>query len=303
MHMLPDGLIVGFERHRLPGDGVEIDALVAGKGPPLLLLHGYPQTRVMWRAVAGELAKRYTVVIPDLRGYGRSDKPRGDAAHERYSKRTLARDQAATMCALGFERFAVVGHDRGGRVGYRLAADAPELVTALCVLDILPTLDVWEAMDAGRAIGMFHWSFLAQPAPFPEKLIAADPGYFQSTLMRKWAGKDFVFAAENLADYAACFADPDSIHATCEDYRAGWVVDRLLDSQDRATSPVKAPVLCLWSDGFALDALDPLRIWRRWAAHVEGHAVACGHFIAEEQPDALLTSLIPFLARHAKSGA
>jgi haloacetate dehalogenase len=247
---LPEGLIDGFARRRLPGDGVEIEALVGGSGPPLLLLHGYPQTRVMWRAVAPQLAERYTLVVPDLRGYGRSDKPRGDAMHEAYSKRVVARDQAATMRALGFERFAVAGHDRGGRVAYRLALDHPEVVSALAVLDILPTADVWARASSDAAMRMWHWFFLARPAPLPERLIGADPEFFLRTLLQSWAGKGFIFDPDSMADYVACFSDPWSIHASCEDYRAGWSVDRVHDEADRGVRKVAAPLLAVWSEEF-----------------------------------------------------
>lgn len=281
---LPEGLIDGFARHRLPGDGVTIDALVGGSGPPLLLLHGYPQTRVMWRAIAPGLAERFTVVVPDLRGYGRSDKPPGDAGHVTYSKRAMGRDQLASMRALGFDRFAVAGHDRGGRVAYRLALDHPEAVTALAVLDIIPTADVWARADAETAMRMYHWFFLARPEPLPETLIGGDAEFFLRTTMQSWAGPGFAFDAANMADYLACFREPAAIHASCEDYRAGWGVDREQDEADRGQKTIGAPVLLIWSEGFSVARSEPLKTWSAWAGNVAGHAVPGGHFVCEEQP-------------------
>jgi haloacetate dehalogenase len=293
----PEGLIDGFERRRLPGDGLTIDALVGGSGPPLLLLHGYPQTRVMWRAIATALAQQYTVVVPDLRGYGRSDKPAGDAEHMAYAKRTMAQDQLATMRALGFERFAVAGHDRGARVGYRLALDHPQAVTALAVLDILPTGDVWAGADAAAAMRMYHWFFLAQVQPLPETLIGAAPDFFLRTIVRSWAGTGFQFDPASMADYVACFSDPASIHASCEDYRAGWAVDRVHDEADRGVRRISAPLLVVWSEDFSVARGEPLKTWSAWADNVEGHAVPGGHFVCEERPADVLASLQRFLAR------
>lgn len=281
---LPEGLIGGFGRQRLPGDGVDIDVLVGGSGPPLLLLHGYPQTRVMWRAIAPRLAERFTVVVPDLRGYGRSDKPPGDADHLTYSKRAMAKDQLAVMQALGFSRFAVAGHDRGGRVAYRLALDHPEAVSALTVLDILPTADVWARVDAEGAMAMYHWFFLARPQPLPERMIGADPELFLRSALESWAAPGFVFDPANMADYVACFSDPASVHATCEDYRAGWGIDRANDEADRGARKIAAPMLVIWSEGFSVAKGDPLKIWSAWADSVDGCAVPGGHFVCEEQP-------------------
>jgi len=296
---LPEGLIEGFQRRRLPGEGITIDALVGGAGSPLLLLHGYPQTRVMWRAIAPALAQRFTVVVPDLRGYGRSDKPAGDGGEAVYAKRTMAKDQLATMAALGFERFAVAGHDRGGRVAYRLALDHPQAVSAVAVLDIIPTADVWAGMTAEGAMAMYHWCLLARPYPLPESLIGGDAEWFVRTTMQSWAGEGFVFDPDSMADYVACFADPASIHATCEDYRAGWRVDRALDEADRGIRKITAPLLAIWSAGFGVARSEPIKAWSAWAENVRGHEVAGGHFVCEEQPEHVGQLLARFFAENA----
>ncbi len=293
---LPAGLIEGFTRHRLPGDGVVVDALVGGSGPPLLLLHGYPQTRVMWRAIAPLLARHFTVVVPDLRGYGRSDKPPGDAAHVTYSKRVMASDQLASMRALGFERFGVAGHDRGGRVAYRLALDQPEAVTALALLDIIPTADVWLRADPEAAMRMYHWFFLARPPPPPETFIGGDPEFFLRATMQSWAGPGFAFDEESMADYVACFSEPTAIHASCEDYRSGWGIDRALDEADRCSKKIGVPVLVIWSEGFSVAQSEPLKTWSAWAENVVGHAVPGGHFVCEEQPQRVGALLQGFFA-------
>lgn len=288
-------MIDGFELRRLPGSGVEIDALVGGSGPPLLLLHGYPQTRVAWRAVAPHLAERFTCVIPDLRGYGRSDKPRGDADHLLYSKRRMALDQIATMGALGFSRFAVVGHDRGARVAYRLTLDHPEAVERIAVLDVVPTAEMWANAHARSAYNAYHWYLLAQPYPLPETLIGGDPGFFHDWTLRSWAADGFAFPADNLADYRRCFSDPDSIHATCEDYRAGWTRDREDDEADRGRKTIAAPLLAIWGEEYDVAKADPIGTWRQWGEDVRGQSVPGGHFQLEEAPRETLAALTAFL--------
>jgi haloacetate dehalogenase len=292
-----DGLIAGFERRRLPGHDIEVDALVAGEGPPLLLLHGYPQTRMMWKAVAGSLAAHFTVVAPDLRGYGRSDKPEGGAASQLYSKRIMALDQIATMRALGFSSFAVAGHDRGARVAYRLALDHPQIVTRLGILDVIPTGEQWARVDAHSAMGAYHWYMLAQASPLPETLIGADPDFYVQWTLKKWAAQDFNFDAESLEDYLTCFRDRAAIHASCEDYRAGWGADRDADEADRGKRRISAPVLVLYGEQYSVAKSRPLETWRDWADDVRGHGVCGGHFIAEEAPDAVISAFREFFAQ------
>ena len=282
-----DGLIDGFERHRLPGDGIEVDALVGGAGPPLLLLHGWPQTRMCWAKVAPALAEQFTVVVPDLRGYGRSDRPEGGGDHAAYSKRAMARDQIATMVALGHDRFAVVGHDRGARVAYRLALDHPQAVTRLASLDVIPTADVWAGVGPDEAVKMWHWPFLAQPDALPERLIGADPAWFVRYMLRHQGGDAPHFADAGLADYLACAERPGAVHAWCEDYRAGWGIDRALDEADRGRQ-LAMPLLVLWGEGGSLAGKDAVALWRPWAEQVEGAALPCGHFLPEEAPELVI---------------
>lgn len=297
---MSDGLIDNFKRFRLPGDGVPIDVLVGGSGPPLLLLHGYPQTRVCWSAMAPQLARRFTVVIPDLRGYGRSGKPPGGAAHECYSKRAMARDQVSVMKALGHERFAVAGHDRGARVAYRLAFDHPAQVSHVAILDVLPTAYMWEQMDAQAAFDNWHWLFLAQPAPVPETLIAADPTFQVRNALSSWAAPGFRFDERHVADYVRCHSDPASIHATCEDYRASWHVDRHIDALDqRAGNRIEPPLLVIWGDKSGLAPHNVTDVWSRWARNVSGAKVTGGHFSPEEAPLETLAALEPFLQHSA----
>lgn len=281
--MISSGDIAGFKSHRLPGDGVAIDALVGGKGPPVLLLHGFPQTRMAWRNVAPILAQNFTVVIPDLRGYGRSKKPKDAGDHAAYSKRRMAADQMATMRSLGFETFAVAGHDRGARVAYRLAIDCPAAVKRLAVIDIIPTADVWKA-GAEAGMGLYHWFFLAQPAPLPEQLLAGRTDTFLRWTFEGWAAKGFVFPQDSMADYLETFRDEDTIRAACEDYRAGWSVDRVDDEEDRGVRLIEAPTLVLWGGQGPAEKSAPLEKWRSWAKDVRGHGLPCGHFVPEEAP-------------------
>jgi haloacetate dehalogenase len=288
----------GFKHLRIATKEAEIDTVTRGSGPPLLLVHGYPQTKAMWHKVAPGLAERFTVVATDSRGYGASSRPPAGDDHVGYSKRRMAGDMVEVMGALGFERFAVAGHDRGGRVAYRLALDHPERVTKLAVLDIVPTYEQFAAVDRQAALGSFHWYFLAQPKPFPERLIGADPEYFIRHMLGAWSGNATSFSEEALAEYVRCFKDPDVIHASCEDYRAGAFVDCQLDEADlKAGRKITCPVLAIWGDrGRPHKRRQVLETWHRWAVDVRGEGLPCGHFLAEEAPDATRSALERFFA-------
>lgn len=302
---LPD-LFPGFEKHLIDVPGAQIYARTGGNGPPLLLLHGYPQTHVCWHKVAPELARHFTLVLPDLRGYGDSRGPEGigdtetsDVPHAAYSKRSMAADAVALMRALGHDRFALVGHDRGARVAYRLALDHPDSVSRLAVLDIVTTLDAWSDTSRATLVGRFHWSFLARPAPFPETMIGRDPNYFLEYLLAQWtATHDLTaFDPSALAHYRASMAKPEVIHAHCEDYRAGATVDVTLDAADRtAGRKIACPMLALWGVDRGHGAINaPVKAWEAWCPHVKGVGVESGHFLPEEQPAATLSHLLPFL--------
>ena len=285
----------GFDRTRIATSGAEINVRKAGAGPPLLLLHGYPQTHVMWHKIAPRLAERFTVVLTDLRGYGDSAKPPGGAHHEAYSKRAMARDQVEVLAALGFERFAVVGHDRGARVTHRMALDHPERVSKAAVLDIAPTLHMYEHADIAFATAYYHWFFLIQPFDLPERLIGGDPDFYVDRKIGKWSKTEGCFSAEALAEYKRCFRDPATIHATCEDYRAAAGIDL---EHDRAAleRKIACPLLVLWGAGGVIErTYDTLAVWRARAEDASGRALPCGHFLPEEAPEETLAELVAFL--------
>jgi haloacetate dehalogenase len=267
-----------------------------GEGPPLLLLHGNPQTLAMWHRVAPILARDFTVVATDLRGYGESGKPERLPDHASYSKRAMARDQVAVMHALGHERFRVAGHDRGGRCAYRMALDHPERVGKLAVLDIIPTWEAFRRADMAFGMGYWHWFFLAQPYDLPEMLLAADPDeYWFRHTSREPKGRDF-FAPEALEEYLRCFRNPATRHAICEDYRAGATIDCEHDEGDRAAGRrIACPLLALWGGKGKLEAwYDVLAIWREWAGDVRGRALDSGHYLAEEKPEETAAELRAF---------
>ncbi len=277
----------------------EIAVRIGGSGPPVLLLHGYPQSHAMWHRVAPLLAARHTVVCPDLRGYGASAKPPGDPEHRTYAKRSSAADLVELADALGFARFVVAGHDRGGRVAHRLALDHPERVERLAVLDIVPTWTVFAATDRELALGYFHWFFLAQPAPLPERMIGADPDLWLETLLARWSGTHDLapFEGPALDAYRTAFRDPATVHASCEDYRAAATIDLEHDEAD-ADRRIACPLLVLWGEkGLMHRRFDVLATWREKAAGpVEGEALPCGHFLPEEVPEATASALARFLA-------
>ena len=284
----------GFRRQQIQVDGAVINTLIGGAGPPLLLLHGWPQNLLEWHRIAARLAERFTVVLTDLRGYGASSKPSGDEQHLAYSKRTLARDQVAVMRSLGFDRFAVVGHDRGGRVGHRMALDHPQAITRLVVVDIVPTLHVYNTTNKALATAYIHWFLLIQPAPVPETLLAGRGEFLLRTLFRgldEQAMPNDVFA-----DYVRCFDDPATLHAMCEDYRAAASIDLDHDRTD-LDSKIQCPTLVLWGEQGAMHRLyDVLSTWRDRAVDVRGSALPGGHWLPEQVPDALYSQVQDFLS-------
>lgn len=298
---MSDLLPSGFARRTVDAEGVRVNVRLGGDGPPLLLLHGYPQTHLVWHRVAPLLADRFTVVMTDLRGYGDSDKPASDDRHAPYAKRAMARDQYLVMRELGFDSFAVAGHDRGGRVGHRLALDHPEAVTALCALDIVPTRYAFEHADAEFALGYHHWFFLAAGNGIPEHLIGQDPDFWVRTRMnaRHHGGTPFSPAAVD--EYVRCFRDPAAIHASCEDYRAAASIDLEHDRAD-AGRRLECPVLLLWGrHGFVGRHYDVPRAWSGYARGVRGHALDCDHYVPEEAPEATARHLRAFLGADTAS--
>jgi haloacetate dehalogenase len=272
-----------------------------GEGPPVLLLHGFPETHVMWRAVAPVLARDFTVVCADLRGYGASGTPPSSSDHAPYAKDAMARDMVAVMEQLGFERFAVVGHDRGGRVAYRLALDHEQRVEKLAVLDIVPTGDALDRADARLALGYWPWSLLAQPEPLPERLIAAAPDAFVDDAIAGWGSSSEAFSDDVRRLYIDALREPATAHAICEEYRAAPTLDYEADRRDRAASrQITAPVLVLWAaagplDSWYEDAGGPLGIWRAWAPRAAGGPLPGGHFFPEENPEGTVAALSAFL--------
>ena len=298
---MPDlaDLFPSFASHWIDTAAGKMFARTGGSGPPLLCLHGYPQTHVMWHRVASALARHFTLVQPDLPGYGWSAVPEAKPDHAPYTKRAMANVMIEIMEALGHPRFGLAGHDRGGRVAYRLALDHPGRLDKLATLDIVPTWSMWHALDAKLAMRAWHWTFLAQPAPLPELLLGKAANEYFDLLTGKWlAGDKPAFDARALAHYRASFTDPLRIHASCEDYRAGQSTDVAYDEADRkAGKKIACPLLALWgANGLPRD-LDPLAVWREWAANVQGAAIDCGHFLCEEAPDATAKALIEFFTR------
>lgn len=287
----------GFKSIRIPVDGCEIHAVTGGSGPPLLLLHGYPQTHLCWHKVAPLLASRFTVVAADLRGYGDSSKPEGGAGHDAYSKRQMAADMAEMMRQLGHPTFSAAGHDRGGRVVQRMAQDYPDRVRSIAVLDIIPmTLepDMFKKVDARFGHDTYHWFFLSQPEDLPERLIGNDPAFFLRWTLESWAATPGWLSEEVFSEYLRTFSRPETIHATCEDYRAGVTADTL----GQAPGPIRCPVLSIWGRSSKFGPrFDPVAYWRGQAGIVEGLEVPGGHFIAEESPEQVGEALLDWFSR------
>ncbi|GAB3836308.1 alpha/beta fold hydrolase [Dactylosporangium cerinum] len=287
----------GFEAFDIATAGASVHGRTGGDGPPVLLLHGIPETHLMWHRVAPRLAEHHTVVVTDLRGYGDSGKPPSTADHEPYSMRAIGADQLEVMRQLGYDTFSVVGHDRGARCAYRLALDHPEAVTRLGVMDVVPVGDAYDRADKDFSLTYWQWSFLAAPAPVPEQFIGAAPATMVDFMLNTWAEVKDAFPAELRAEYTEKFRDPDTVHAICEEFRAAATLDYEQDEADRGHRRIECPVLFLWSEDGAVATLydDPLAMWRAWADDVRGGPVPVGHFIPEEAPEETTRQLVDFL--------
>ncbi len=290
--------IDGFTERRIDVGHITLNVHEAGTGAPLILLHGFPQNALCWSRVAPALAREFRVIVPDLRGYGRCDAPPDDAEHRAYSKRTMAEDVVRLMDRLGFERAMILGHDRGARVTYRLALDHPDRASRLGIIEIVPTADFWAAWDSELALAAYHWTFLAQPAPLPERMIGADPVAYIDWTLKSWTLRKTLdaFPPAALESYRAQVREPARIAAMCADYRAGAGIDRALDEADRAAGRrIGVPLRFLWAEnGFPARIGEPARLWRRWAAEVTDASCLSGHFAMEENPQAVLDCFLPF---------
>ena len=289
----------GFTASTIATSGTDIHALRGGSGPPLLLLHGHPQTHVCWHKIAGRLAEEFTVVLADLRGYGDSGKPPDGERHANYAPRATALDQVEVMRSFGFERFAVAGHDRGGRVAHRMALDHPAAISRLAVLDIAPTLTMYERTDKDFATSYVWWFFQIQPFPIPERLIGADPEFYLRAHLERQNKTPGAITEEAIAEYLRCYRDPATIHAACEDYRAAADIGLELDAADDAAGrKITAPLLALWgAKGVVGRLYDVLETWREKAVDVSGRALDCGHLLPEEAPAATLEALLAFFRK------
>jgi haloacetate dehalogenase len=286
-------LFPGFTVQKIKTSGATIHTLRGGSGPPLLLIHGYPQTHVEWHKIATRLAQKFTVVMTDLRGYGDSSKPPEGENHANYSKRAMALDHIEVMRSMGFDQFAVVGHDRGARVTWRLAVEHPQAVTKAVVIDIVPS--PYSRVTREMATEYFHWFFLIQPAPFPETLIGNSAEFYLRSRFLRQNTASGVFTPEAVAEYLRCFKDPATIHATCEDYRAGATIDMDHAAQD-GTKKVMCPLLVLWGERGTVGRLEPVMdIWREKAVNVSGKSLPAGHFLPEEMPEETLAAILAFL--------
>jgi haloacetate dehalogenase len=292
-------LFPDFEPRLFEVNGVQIAGHVGGSGSPLLLLHGHPQTRAIWHKVAPELMKRHTLVMTDLRGYGDSSKPQGTPDHGNYSKRAMAQDQVEVMKQLGFDRFDILAHDRGARVAHRLAMDHENSVKRLIMLDIAPTLAMYQKANNAFARAYWHWFFLIQPSPMPERLIEADPAAYIRDLMGRRSAGLTPFDPLALGEYMRCIALPGAAHAMCEDYRAAAGIDLIHDREDIAAGKkLEMPTMVLWGEeGVIQQCFKPLQEWQAICKDVVGEPVPCGHYISEEAPEVLLKKVIPFLSQ------
>ena len=289
-------LMQGFRREQVRTRGAVINVAIAGEGPPLLLVHGNPLTHVSWHKIAPTLAKSFTVVAPDLRGYGDSSKPEGSGDHAAYTFRAMGEDNFDLMDHLGFERFQIAGHDRGGRVGFRMALDRPERVERLCALDIVPTHHVLTNVSLGWGLESYHWFFMAQKAPFPERLICADLDYYiHYKLNKKGVGLE-IFTPEAMAEYVRC-TTPEQIHAVCEDYRATVTLDLAMDSADYGNRKIECPVMVIWgTNSHCGRHFKPIEAWSEWTDDLRGFGIPTGHYPAEHRPDIVYPLLYDFFS-------
>ena len=285
-----------FKQDIIEVNGVNINYKIGGKGEPLLLLHGYPQSHVLWRKIAPLFAENYTVICSDLRGYGDSDKPQSDKTHLAYSKKTMGLDQNELMKKLGFNEYFLVGHDRGGRVAHRMAIDFKENIKKVSVLDIVPTSHVFKNTNAILAKRYYHWFFLIQSYPHPETMIGNDPEYFIRSKLQMWGANNEYLTEEIIQEYLRCFT-VDTIHASCEDYRAGASID-LVHHEEDFDKKINCPLQVLWgSKAFVEELYDPIKVWKEWALNVEGQSIDCGHFLPEESPVETYNAIINFFKK------
>ncbi len=287
-------MFANFQQKFINTSGATINVVKGGNGFPILLLHGYPQTYYMWHKIAHLLAEEFTVVATDLRGYGDSSKPKGEPDHSNYSKRVLAQDQVEVMAQLGYDEFYVVGHDRGARVGQRLALDYPEKVKKMILLDIIPTTKLYEETDKNFASAYYHWFFFIQPYPLPETLIHNNSDFFLRTCLERWGQNFSAFTSEALSEYYRCFRDWNTIHATCEDYRASASID--LEHDLSKTTKIHCPLLILWGkNSFIGQNYELLPTWWSYGSNVRGTGIDCGHFLPEEAPEETYFAIRDFL--------
>lgn len=284
-----------FKNLKKKVNGVNINYVIGGSGLPLLLLHGYPQTYYIWHKIADKLANKFTVIASDLRGYGDSDNPPTDPEHYPYSKREMGKDQVLLMESLGFNQFYVAGHDRGGRVGHRMALDYPQKILKLAVLDIAPTYTMYKTCDMEFATAYYHWFFLIQPFDIPERMIGADPEYFLNKKFGQWGRDKTAISKKAGQEYLRCLT-PETIHASCEDYRASASIDLAMDELDiKKGKKVVCPILCIWGKkGFVGKKYDVVAEWRKWSNNVVGFGLDCGHYLPEEAPEETQIAIIEF---------
>lgn len=287
-------MLADLQQLTIDTSAAKINVVKGGSGFPVLLLHGYPQNYLMWHKIAPQLAEKFTIIATDLRGYGNSSKPKGEPGHENYSKRAMARDQVEVMAQLGYDKFYLIGHDRGARVAHRLTLDYPKLVKKLVLLDIVPTSIMYATTDRELATAYYHWFFLIQPYPLPETLIGSNPDYFLRYCLQSWSGNFSAFSPEIIKEYLRYFCNPETIHATCEDYRASATIDLQHEETDR--EKISCPVLLLWgNEGIIGRKYDVLATWQDKTVDIRGKGIDCGHFLPEEAPEETLGNIQDFL--------